>query len=215
VEELKFLFNMGATMKKAFYSIVFCSALLGVNAAQASEVEIDFDSDPSFHFGIGSPYQQEGFQITNSQDNYNGLLFWGTEPYNADPDGNTLSHNYGGTTMTLTKIGGGLFEFNTIDLADVFNNGSGGDVQFDFLFGNSSTSQTTVTLDNLVGLQRFTFNLLGLSQVSWTPLTTEGQWLQLDHIIVDASVSQVPIPAALWLFGSGLLGLLGFNRKRF
>lgn len=202
-------------MKKAFYSIVFCSALFGMNAAQASEVEIDFDSDPSFHFGIGSPYQQEGFQITNSQDNYNGLLFWGTEPYNADPDGNTLSHNYGGTTMTLTKIGGGLFDFISIDLADVFNKGSGGDVQFDFLFGDSSTTQATVALDNLVGLQRFTFNLLGLSQVSWTPLTTEGQWLQLDHIIVDSSVSQVPLPAAIWLFGSALLGLLGFNRKRF
>lgn len=27
-------------------------------------------------------------------------------------------------------------------------------------------------------------------------------------------LSQVPVPAAVWLFGSGLMGLLGFNRKR-
>ncbi len=29
-----------------------------------------------------------------------------------------------------------------------------------------------------------------------------------------SQVSQVPVPAAVWLFGSGLMGLLGFNRKR-
>jgi hypothetical protein len=29
----------------------------------------------------------------------------------------------------------------------------------------------------------------------------------------DEEVSNVPVPAALWLFGSGLLGLLGVKRK--
>jgi len=29
-----------------------------------------------------------------------------------------------------------------------------------------------------------------------------------------SSVSAVPLPAAAWLMGSGLLGLLGFSRKR-
>jgi hypothetical protein len=30
----------------------------------------------------------------------------------------------------------------------------------------------------------------------------------------DSNVSSVPVPAAVWLFGSGLVGLMGFNRKR-
>jgi hypothetical protein len=199
-------------MKKIFCSVVLCSALFGVNAAQAAV--IDFNADPSFHFGDGNPYQEDGFQISNSYDNTGGLLFWGTHPSNADADGNTLSHNYPNTTMTLTKADGGLFDFNSIDLADVLNNGSGGDVQFFFVFGDSSNLQTTVTLDNLIGLQTFTFNQFGLLLASWTPLTTQGPYLQLDNIVVDASVSQVPVPAAVWLFGSGLMGLLGFNRKR-
>lgn len=35
-----------------------------------------------------------------------------------------------------------------------------------------------------------------------------GIWAYRDN------VSPVPVPAAVWLFGSGLMGLLGFNRKR-
>lgn len=32
--------------------------------------------------------------------------------------------------------------------------------------------------------------------------------------LVDASVSVVPVPAAVWLFGSALLGLIGIGRRR-
>jgi hypothetical protein len=37
--------------------------------------------------------------------------------------------------------------------------------------------------------------------------------LYVDNI-ASGPVSAVPLPAAVWLFGSGLVGLLGFNRKR-
>ena len=32
--------------------------------------------------------------------------------------------------------------------------------------------------------------------------------------LVFAEVSQVPVPAAVWLFGSGLIGLVGVARRR-
>jgi hypothetical protein len=32
--------------------------------------------------------------------------------------------------------------------------------------------------------------------------------------VQSGDVSAVPVPAALWLFGSGLLGLVGFGRRR-
>ena len=32
--------------------------------------------------------------------------------------------------------------------------------------------------------------------------------------VTDISVTAVPLPAALWLFGSGLLGLLGVARRK-
>lgn len=44
--------------------------------------------------------------------------------------------------------------------------------------------------------------LQGLADESWG----------LDNVQVE--VSAVPVPAAVWLFGSGLLGLIGFTRKK-
>jgi hypothetical protein len=37
-----------------------------------------------------------------------------------------------------------------------------------------------------------------------------------DEAIVDAQIapSAVPVPAAIWLFGSALVGLIGFGKRR-
>jgi hypothetical protein len=43
------------------------------------------------------------------------------------------------------------------------------------------------------------FNLDSLGDVSYT---------------LAAAASAVPIPGALWLFGSGLLGLIGISRRK-
>jgi hypothetical protein len=32
--------------------------------------------------------------------------------------------------------------------------------------------------------------------------------------VIEGSVSTVPVPAAAWLFGSGLLGLVGVARRK-
>lgn len=40
-------------------------------------------------------------------------------------------------------------------------------------------------------------------------LDTQG-----DVIAVDVKISTVPVPAAIWLFGAGLVGLAGFARRR-
>ena len=38
--------------------------------------------------------------------------------------------------------------------------------------------------------------------------------LAIDNVTVTADVSAVPVPAAVWLFGSGLLGLVGVARRK-
>ena len=42
------------------------------------------------------------------------------------------------------------------------------------------------------------------------------QWVQYTDTdtVVFATVTAVPVPAAVWLFGSGLLGLVGFARRK-
>jgi len=36
-----------------------------------------------------------------------------------------------------------------------------------------------------------------------------------DGYVLDIAASPVPVPAAVWLFGSGLLGMIGWRRKKF
>lgn len=45
---------------------------------------------------------------------------------------------------------------------------------------------------------------------SWNTLTLE---FEDDSYLAAADVSAVPVPAAVWLFGSGLLGLIGIARR--
>lgn len=188
---------------------IITAALVAVLGAvgNAGAVVVGFDADPAFHFSSG-PYQESGFQIANSNNGSSALLFWGTQSFNADPGGNTLSHNFGGTTMTLSRISGGTFSFNSIDLADVYNNGGGGDVLFSFLFADNTSSQATVSVDRLPGLETFEFDLTNLTQVAWTPQTTQGRYLQSDNIRLDEATGQsVPEPGSLGMLALGLFAL--------
>jgi hypothetical protein len=36
----------------------------------------------------------------------------------------------------------------------------------------------------------------------------------IDNVSISADVNAVPVPAAVWLFGSGLIGLVGMARKK-
>lgn len=36
----------------------------------------------------------------------------------------------------------------------------------------------------------------------------------VDHLMVSGKTASVPLPGAIWLLGSGLLGLIGFGRKK-
>jgi hypothetical protein len=57
----------------------------------------------------------------------------------------------------------------------------------------------------LTGNDTITLNYLG-------PNGAEGYAINFSELTIQAN--PVPVPAAVWLFGSGLLGLMGFNSKR-
>ena len=73
------------------------------------------------------------------------------------------------------------------------------------------------------GTQLMSFIALGETDVSdlgGAPFITgfsNGQWMvdpTLGKVSYVGQVSAVPVPAAVWLFGSGLLGLVGISRRR-
>ena len=55
------------------------------------------------------------------------------------------------------------------------------------------------------------------NDLSNVPHVVDGVAYNLDengNMVAIADLSAVPVPAAVWLFGSGLLGLVGFTRRR-
>jgi hypothetical protein len=53
-----------------------------------------------------------------------------------------------------------------------------------------------------------------LSSASHIYASVNDTYYPNDTGFFEVNVSPVPVPAAVWLFGSGLVGLVGFNRKR-
>ena len=108
---------------------------------------------------------------------------------------------------TSTQIGGnyaapsGSFEYGgaiNVDLSSLFANWAGADFHQGALVSGTVDQQGNFALSWSIGL----YDPGYLGQVSWT---LRG------HV---NEVSAVPVPAALWLFGSGLTGLVAVVRRR-
>ena len=56
------------------------------------------------------------------------------------------------------------------------------------------------------------------NMAAFTGETNSWAWIEKKFVDQDfgvvIDVSEIPVPAAIWLFGSGLLGLIGLARRR-
>ena len=57
-------------------------------------------------------------------------------------------------------------------------------------------------------------SLLSLNEYLLNPWASAGSLVNPDYVGAEVIVSAVPIPAAVWLFGSGLLLLTGFFKRK-
>lgn len=82
----------------------------------------------------------------------------------------------------------------------------------------SQPDQNSDALDHMVtwlitGNEGNPDNVIGNRVIAWEDLTGGGD-RDFDDLVVEINVGAVPIPAAAWLFGSGLLGLVGIARRK-
>ncbi len=183
----------------------FAIACLSISSlSQAITVNINFNSLPQANIGPGDTYTINAFTTLTTED------FVGVGPGLFDE------------TITTIGSGGGtaIFTFDT----------SAVNVTSISLGGASNNAPVTITTFDLIGDQLDTFdtnnnwteiatltNASPLSFFSVRLLESEISSLSFTYTNVDpgnGGTSPVPVPAAIWLFGTGLVGLVGMLRRK-
>jgi hypothetical protein len=109
-------------------------------------------------------------------------------------------------TVTLSKSDGSLFDISSAVLAP--NSG----VIITGYFDDVDMIQTTISVQGWSNYE-FTYEWTGLKKIEFSaPLPLVGFGTSFDNLVMTTP-TLVPIPAAVWLFGSALGGL-GWMRRR-
>ena len=147
----------------------------------------------------------ESFTVTVENGVYSGAMGTGSFTYD-----NGLLLGVG--EETINPVSGLIIEFN--------------------VFGQTFTEQNDVDYDTYPALSFFDGSVTGLdyivseiSGITLTNINQEGVYGFLingltaveggyEGLLVVDDIGTVPVPAAAWLFGSGLIGLLGITKRR-
>lgn len=119
----------------------------------------------------------------------------------------------GSGTMAVTS-GGSLFNFTGAYLTGAWNDGLNVNVK-GYTGGVLMYDQTVVA--SAIAPSWFQFNYSGVDKLEFSSYGGTNYWsggYGTQFVMDNFTYSAVPVPAAAWLFGSGLMGLIGFSRKR-
>ena len=105
----------------------------------------------------------------------------------------------------------GYFDFIGAYISDAFYGGTATVVG---LKNNSPLYSRTVSItepkDEWAPLNYFAFNFTGVDTIKFSSPETH---IVIDNIYLDNVTAAVPIPGAVWLLGSGLIGFIGIKKK--
>ncbi|HSH28376.1 MAG TPA: VPLPA-CTERM sorting domain-containing protein [Thiohalobacter sp.] len=153
-------------------------------------------------------------------------------------DGNAASYIYSGDDPASVDIsfGGGLFDTGEVDLTLLFVGGRGHAGTVTLLGGSSAGSAAGFNIadgenytghnsemdpslectseNGCFGIYAATIDLSGFAGTFSGIRLDIGGSSAVPSLVGTTAPAAVPVPAAVWLFGSGLLGLVGVARRR-
>ena len=151
------------------------------------------------------------FSLSLLGGNYTGLKIF-QSPYNNGTGWNGGSDNSGSNITSkfiVSWAGGGVATIS--DDADQLLGLATGDTISSGTEINFSSGQV---LNNVDGWGISLTSAITDVTIDWSAKNpTPGDWLYNEWVSFDPTISEVPLPAAVWLFGFGLLGLAGIRKK--
>ena len=213
-------YKISSLVRHSFFSIVF---VVGVGFSTAtSAVSINFDTRQD-----GTPYVGLGESFPANE--YNGVVINDSDPTTGSTFVNQINPVNVGTAISGYYVNVGAFDGTpqtqlTLDFTTVVT-----DASFDFA---NPTGDLTVSAFDVSGASLGVFNFLGtdlfVNQAGFDQKAGHVDIFGIGEIaslLIEPGLNQalifdnlnfspVPVPAAVWLFGSGLIGLIGFARRK-
>jgi hypothetical protein len=194
---------------------VTLSFVAGSSSASAATITFgtfagEFGEELESEF-LGPTYVEQGMTFTNDQM----LNRWvNGSPTDSDPtDSTAMFANFPWTKTIIKRSDGGAFDLISLDLDDVYNQGSpNGILDYAYTLSGGATGGGSFVIDDVPGFSQLLLNLVGVEEFSFAP-STALIWVQFDNVVVSG-VAETPLPAALPLFGVALGGLLVIAKRR-
>lgn len=184
-------------MKGFLTSLALAAGLFAATASNAATVSINFNSLPQGDISSGDSVAINSF-TTLSTDGFAsiGSSIFGGDAITIGAAGNSVFFVFDTSAVAVSNVTlSGRSNNAPVDIAAFDLNGS--EVDF-FQTDNNWTSAVSVS------------SLTPISAIDVLLLESEISSLSITY----ETVSAVPVPAAVWLFGSGLIGLAGVARRK-
>ncbi len=197
-------------------TILFIVLLMVGGIAQAANIDvtIDFDDTLPTYFGL-STYQEDGFTLTSNVPDgtiidVNDVVRANLGIFSGGTDSQSMFWGENGTTSTISfaNDGGKHFELTALD-ASSMGNVVGQLTLTGTLAVGGSVNQVLVLNGDLS-----TYNIAGMAGLLGLDISFDGSTYFAPFDLDNVQFSVVPLPAGIWLFGSAMVGLAGWSRRR-
>jgi hypothetical protein len=199
-------------MMRTLLLIIALTAVAGV--ASAAPVTIDFDDTLPTYFGLSS-YQEDGFTLTSNVPDgtlidVNDVVRANLGIFSGGTSSQSLFWGENGSTSTLalSADSGAQFDLLGLDASSLGN--LTGQLTLTGTLAGGGTTQQVLALDG----DLTTYNISGFTGLSGLEISFDGASFFAPFDLDNIQLSVIPVPAAIWLFMSGLAGLAGWSRRR-